>query len=68
MVSKSGDERLTIDFDIKALDLRKKNAETIDLKNLVIIESKSMKQESDICKIMNKNKIEKASSCSKYSL
>lgn len=68
MVSKSGDERLTIDFDIKTLDLRKKNAETIDLKNLVIIESKSMKQESDICKIMNKNKIEKASSCSKYSL
>ncbi|NVP17512.1 polyphosphate polymerase domain-containing protein [Candidatus Gracilibacteria bacterium] len=68
MVSKSGDERLTIDFDIKALDLRKKNAETIDLKNLVIIESKSMKQESDISKIMNKNKIEKANSCSKYSL
>ncbi|MDD2907673.1 MAG: polyphosphate polymerase domain-containing protein [Candidatus Gracilibacteria bacterium] len=68
MVSKAGDERLTIDFDIKALDLRKKNAETVDLKNLVIVESKSMKEDSDICKTMAKHKIEKAHSCSKYSL
>lgn len=68
MVSKSWDERLTIDFDIKATDLRKKYAETIDLKNLVIVESKSMKEDCDICNIMKKNKIEKASSCSKYSL
>lgn len=68
MVSKTWDERLTIDFDIKALDLRKKDAETVDLKNLVIIESKSMKEKSEICKIMEINKIEKASSCSKYSL
>ncbi len=68
LVSKAWDERLTIDFDIRALDLRKKDATTVDLKNLVIIESKSMKQESEVCKIMKKSNIEKVSNCSKYSL
>lgn len=68
MVSKAWDERLTIDFDIKATNLRKKLAEVVDLKNLVIIESKTLKSECETCKIMKKNNIEKASSCSKYSL
>lgn len=68
MVSKNWEERLTIDFDVKATDLRKKWAKVVDLKNLVIIESKSLKEKCIACKIMKKNNIEQASSCSKYSL
>lgn len=68
MVSKTGDERLTIDFDIKAINLRKSGSKVVDLKNLVIIESKSLKKECETCAIMKKHNIKKASSCSKYSL
>lgn len=68
MVSNTWEERLTIDFDIKATDLRKKSAKVVDLKNLVIIESKSLKEDCEACEIMKKNKIDKAKSCSKYSL
>lgn len=68
MVSKNWDERLTIDFNVKITDLRKKWAETIPLKNLIIVESKSLKKDCEIWEIMKKMKIKKASSCSKYSL
>lgn len=68
LVSKNWDERLTIDFDIKAANLRKKWAEIISLKNLVIIESKTLKSDCETCRIMKKNNIERANNCSKYSL
>ena len=68
MVSKNWEERLTIDFDIKATDLRKKWAKVVDLKNLVIIESKSLKEDCQACEIMKNHDIDKAKSCSKYSL
>lgn len=68
LVSKSGEERLTIDFNISVKDLRNKKAKRISLDNLVIIESKSL---SDTCKsiqIIESHGIERANSCSKYSL
>ena len=68
MVSNKWDERLTIDFNVKALDLRKSKSEVVDLKNLIIIESKSLKQECLVTKLMQKFGISEASSCSKYSL
>lgn len=68
MVNSLWDERLTIDFDIKAFDLRKKTNKTVDLKNLVIIESKALKNNCEIMDIMKKYEINQARSCSKYSL
>ncbi len=68
MVSKNWEERLTIDFNIKALNLRKAWAEMVDLKNLVIVESKSLKSNCQTCKIMRNHEIKRAKSCSKYSL
>ncbi|PZM86543.1 hypothetical protein DLH72_00545 [Candidatus Gracilibacteria bacterium] len=68
MVSNSGDERMTIDFNVKALDLRKSKSEIVDLKNLIIIESKSLKKDCIATKIMQERGISEASSCSKYSL
>lgn len=68
LVSKDGSERLTIDFDIRTLDLRDKKAKEVNLKNLVIVESKSLSDECNSSKIMTKNNIELAKSCSKYSL
>jgi hypothetical protein len=52
LVGKGGSERLTIDFDIKTTDLRDSNAEKIHLKNLVIIESKSLSENCFSCEIM----------------
>jgi len=68
LVSKDGSERLTIDFDIKTKDLRNKNSKETDLKNLVIIESKSLNKDCFSCNIIAKHNIEQANSCSKYSL
>lgn len=68
LVSKDGSERLTIDFDIKTNDLRDKKNKEVDLKNLVIIESKSLSKNCISTKIMENNKISEAKSCSKYSL
>lgn len=68
LVSKTGEERLTIDFKISVKDLRNEKAANIKLQNLVIIESKSL---SDNCKSINiieSHGIKRASSCSKYSL
>ncbi len=68
LVSNDSSERLTIDFDIKTLDLRWENTSEINLKNLVIIESKSLNKKCNSCKIMSKHNIKRAKSCSKYSL
>lgn len=68
LVSKTWDERMTVDFNIKALDLRKSKSKIVDLKNLIIIESKSLKKECIATKIMQEKNIEEANSCSKYSL
>jgi hypothetical protein len=68
MVSKKWDERLTIDFNVTATNLRNKESKVVDLKNLIIIESKSMKNTSIADTIMKKHKIKKASNCSKYSI
>lgn len=68
LVSNTGEERLTIDFNISVKDLRSKNAKNIKLKNLVIIESKSL---SDHCKsldVMKSHGVKQAWACSKYSL
>ncbi len=68
LVSKTGEERLTIDFNIRTLDLRDKKATQTSLKNLVIIESKSMSNKCFSASVMKKHSIKKAKSCSKYSL
>ncbi len=68
LVKNDGSERLTIDFDIKTKDLRDKNNKEIDLKNLVIVESKSLNKECDSARIMEQHNISEAKSCSKYSL
>jgi hypothetical protein len=68
LVSKDWSERLTIDFDIRAFDLRDSKASEVNLKNLVIIESKSLNKNCNSLKIMEKHNFKKAQSCSKYSL
>ncbi len=69
--SKSSEERLTIDFDIKLENLRnnwKYWNKVVSLDNLVIIESKSMVKNWLSSKILKKYNIKKSDSCSKYSL
>lgn len=66
--SKSNDEKLTVDFNIRLEDLRNVWKEMIFLDNLVIIESKSMSKDWKSAKIMKKHDIKRASSCSKYGL
>lgn len=68
LVEKTWSERLTVDFSVKTLDLRDEKAQNITLKNLVIIESKSLWDDCISAKIMEKYNISEASSCSKYSL
>lgn len=69
LVSKDWSERLTIDFDIRINNLRNKKQKEIKLKNLVIIESKSLNKDCYSCKIIEqKHWIKQANSCSKYSL
>ena len=68
LVSKNGEERLTIDFNIKTKNLRRKNWRVVDLKNLVIVESKTLKKDALAIKVMKKHWIERAKACSKYSL
>ncbi len=68
LVSKNGSERLTIDFSIKTKDLREKDSGEVNLKNLVIIESKSLNKDCKSIEMMKKHGIEEAKSCSKYSL
>ena len=84
LVDKMWWERLTIDFDIKIVNLRDaknkiKNENNItlennlwwkeiNLKNLVIIESKSLNENCKSIDIIKSLWIEQANSCSKYSL
>ena len=68
LVEKNGWERLTIDFNIQTLDLRDPEAENVELKNLVIVESKSLAENCKSLEILKKNHKKQASSCSKYSL
>ena len=68
LVSNDGSERLTIDFDIKINNLRDKKSKEVNLKNLVIIESKSLNDNCKSTEIMRNNNLEEAKSCSKYSL
>lgn len=68
LVNKTGSERLTIDFDIRTKDLRNETAKEVNLKNLVIIESKSLSEKCWSCDIIKSHGIQEASSCSKYSL
>lgn len=66
--SKSNDERVTVDFDIRLEDLRNKWKDIISLNNLVILESKSMSKDGKSAQIMKKYDIKRAGSCSKYGL
>jgi len=68
LVSNTGEERLTIDFNISVQDLRNKKAKNISLENLVIIESKSLSDTCKSLKIIKSHGIKQAGSCSKYSL
>ncbi|QFR38888.1 polyphosphate polymerase domain-containing protein [Candidatus Gracilibacteria bacterium 28_42_T64] len=68
LVDRLGGERLTIDFDIRTLDLRDEDASETNLKNLVIIESKSLETNCKSLEIMEKHGFKQAKSCSKYSL
>jgi len=68
LVSKKGEERLTIDFNIETFNLRDTKSKTTKLENLVIIESKSMSEKCLSSDIMEKHNIKQAKSCSKYSL
>ena len=68
LVDKKWWERLTIDFDIKTINLRNKKQKEISLKNLVIIESKSLEENCKSLEIIKSHWIKQAISCSKYSL
>lgn len=68
LVNKDWSERLTIDYNIKTSDLRSYKSKEVDLKNLVIIESKSLSENCKSCEILKKHWHNKAKSCSKYSL
>jgi hypothetical protein len=68
LISKSGEERLTVDFNIRTLDLRNQEATPTALKNLVIIESKSLQEKCLSAKIICSHDVQQAKSCSKYSL
>ena len=68
LVSKTWEERLTIDFNIKTQDLRNRKGKSTKMKNLVIIESKSLSENCLSCKLMEKHHIARAKACSKYSL
>lgn len=61
-------ERLTIDFDISTLDLRNKKAKAQPLKNLVIVESKSLDSECYSVNLLKKHGHVQAKACSKYAL
>lgn len=68
LIDKKWKERLTIDFNIKINNLRNKESKEVDLKNLVIIESKSLVDKCESTEIIQSLWIKKARSCSKYSL
>lgn len=65
LCSKDSSERVTIDFNIWTEDLRETKMKK-DFHNTVIIESKASTIDGKSAKIMEKNKVKKASGCSKY--
>ncbi len=68
LVSTSWEERLTIDFHVQVQNLRDPKAKEITLKNLVIVESKSLSRTCKSLDIIRSHDIAQATSCSKYSL
>jgi hypothetical protein len=70
LCSKTGEERLTIDFNIKVAELRdpENKGKIIELPNLAIIESKSTSKNCMSGQLMAAHNIPVASSCSKYGL
>lgn len=68
LVSKVWEERLTIDFEIRTENLRNTKQNEINLKNLIIIESKTLNNNCKSLEVMKSHNIEQAKACSKYSL
>ena len=68
LVSKTWEERLTIDFDIQTNNLRYKKSAPVNLKNLVIIESKTLSKNCKSLRLMKRHGHKQAKACSKYSL
>lgn len=68
LVATDGSERLTIDFNIRVQDIRNKKSREKHLKNLVILESKSMWDTCRSVELMKKKWFKRAKWCSKYSL
>ena len=68
LVSKVWEERLTIDFEIKTENLRKPDSKEADLKNLIIVESKTLNENCKSLEVMKSHNIKQAKACSKYSL
>ncbi len=68
LVSKVWEERLTIDFEVKTQNLRNSKQNEVDLKNLVIVESKTLNKNCKSLEVMKSHDIKKAKACSKYSL
>jgi hypothetical protein len=54
LVATDGEERLTIDFNIRVQDVRNKKSKEKHLQNLVILESKSMSDTSRSIELMKK--------------
>lgn len=68
LVAVDGEERLTIDFNIRVQDVRNRSSREKHLKNLVILESKSMSKTCRSVELMKAKWFERAHGCSKYSL
>ncbi len=68
LVATDGEERLTIDFNIRVQDIRNKWSREKQLKNLVILESKSMSKTCRSVELMKEKWFKRARWCSKYSL
>ena len=68
LVHKKSEERITIDFNLKAEILLNWKNTTIDYWNIVILESKSFTKKPPSKKIMKKHWISKIKKCSKYAL
>lgn len=68
LVSKIWEERLTIDFAIKTENLRNPDQKEVDLKNLIIVESKTLQDKCRSLEVMEAHNIPQAKACSKYSL
>ena len=68
LVSMTGEERFTIDFDIETQDLRSNTHTPHTFQNLVIVESKALNRHCKSLRILKKLGHTPAPSCSKYSL